>query len=150
MKISVIIVTFNRAASLKEALQSLSKQTCYPDEVIVVDNNSNDDTKEVVRRFEGALNIRYVFEEKRGIPFARNAGIEKAQYEIVAFMDDDCRPAHNWLEELVKPFYRDPLIGQVGGEILPHDKPRSIIEEFCNDDAMMRVNAEYDLDLKIG
>jgi len=148
MKISVIIVTFNRAASLKEALQSLSKQACRPDEVIVVDNNSNDDTKEVVNCFEGPLNIRYVFEEKRGIPFARNTGIKQARCEIVAFMDDDCRPRHDWLEELVKPFYQDPRIGQVGGEILPHEKPRSIIEEFCNDDAMMRVNAEYDPDLQ--
>jgi glycosyltransferase involved in cell wall biosynthesis len=148
MKTTVIIVTFNRADDLREALKCLSIQTRPPDEVIVVDNNSTDRTLEVAREFQRSLALKYFLETRQGIAYARNTGIEHAKNEIVVFTDDDCRPAPNWLEELVTPFYRDPKIGQVGGEILPLENPRSIVEEFCNDDAIMRVNPEYDPDLQ--
>lgn len=148
MKTSVIIVTFNRADDLKEALLSLTRQTRLPDEVIVVDNNSTDSTKEVAGEFKGPLNLEYVLETRQGIAYARNTGICRAKNELVVFTDDDCRPAPTWLEEIVKPFYGDPKIGQVGGEILPLRNARSIIEEFCGDDAVMRVNPEYDPDLQ--
>ena len=148
MKTTVIIVTYNRALDLKEALECLVQQTRTPDEVIVVDNNSTDNTEQIVGQFKGRLNIEYVLETEQGIAFARNRGVKHANNEIIVFTDDDCRPHTNWLEEIVKPFYLDPKIGQVGGEILSVDNPRSVVEAFCNDDAIMRVNPEYDPDLQ--
>ena len=75
---------------LKSCLNSLVTQTKKSDEVIVVDNSSNDNTKNVVINFNKQLPIRYIFEPRIGIPIARNTGIKNAKYDIIAFIDDDC------------------------------------------------------------
>ncbi|MFA5389396.1 MAG: glycosyltransferase, partial [Candidatus Omnitrophota bacterium] len=66
LKISVIVVTYNRADMLKDALLSLTAQTRLPDEVLVVDNNSSDNTREVVDNFNHGLKIKYVLERTQG------------------------------------------------------------------------------------
>ncbi|MGD0337126.1 MAG: glycosyltransferase, partial [Candidatus Omnitrophota bacterium] len=118
LRISVIIPTFNRAEILKEALSSLVLQTRIPDEVVIVDNNSSDNTKEVAEGFKHRLNIRYVLERTQGTSTARNTGIRNASGDIVVFFDDDCVAEKEWLHYLEAPFLRDPSIGMVGGEIL--------------------------------
>ena len=117
LSISVIIITRNRAESLNETLISLTKQNRQPDEVIVVDNDSKDNTREVILSFSDRLNIKYVYEAVRGIPHARNAGIENATGDIIASLDDDCVADENWLKYIEIPFIRDPNIGVVGGEV---------------------------------
>lgn len=115
--ISVIVITRNRAESLKDALISLTRQSRQPDEVIVVDNASADHTKEVILSFADRLNIKYVYEATRGIPHARNAGITNATGDIIAFIDDDCVAGEGWLKYVEIPFVRDPNVGVVGGEV---------------------------------
>jgi glucosyl-dolichyl phosphate glucuronosyltransferase len=141
LKISVIIITFNRAAMLIDVLTSLTKQKRFPDEVVVVDNNSKDDTRNVALSFEGKLNIRYVLEVKQGVSFARNAGIANASGDILVFTDDDCVPQEEWLHYLEVPFLRDPAIGIVGGDILAHRVKGNLIEDFCIAEEMLRVGA---------
>ncbi len=117
LSISVIIITRNRAESLKDALDSLTRQSRQPDEVIIVDNDSKDNTREVALSFNDRLNIKCIYEAIRGIPHARNAGIENATGDIIAYIDDDCVADQDWLKCLEIPFIRDPNIGVVGGEL---------------------------------
>jgi glycosyltransferase involved in cell wall biosynthesis len=115
--VSVVIATRNRAESLRDTLDSLTRQSRKPDEVVVVDNASSDHTKDIALKFVDSLNLKYVYEAKRGIPYARNAGIQNAGGDIIAFIDDDCIADENWLKNLEIPFVKDPHIGVVGGEI---------------------------------
>jgi len=117
LSISVIIVTRNRAGSLKDTLASLSSQSRQPEEVVVVDNASEDNTRETVLGFKDRLKIKYVYEARRGIPYARNAGLLSATGDIIAFLDDDCVASDEWLKYIEIPFIRDPNIGVVGGEV---------------------------------
>lgn len=121
-KTSIIICTYNRHDSLKDALDHLLKlcanQQNY--EIIIVDNNSKDNTKELVilytKKFNGKL--KYFFEPKKGMPYARNAGINEAKGEIVVFIDDDSLVQERWLENLIKPYIDNPKIGAVGGRVI--------------------------------
>lgn len=130
LSISVIIITLNRAESLKDTLTSLVKQSRQPDEVIVVDNGSQDNTKEVTLSFSNRLNIRYIYEGQRGVPYARNAGIRNATKDIIAFIDDDCVADKNWLKYLEIPFIKDPYVGVVGGEVSHLKAGQGIVDEF--------------------
>ena len=102
--ISVVVCTYNRAESLRETIYSLLKQDlkAVPMEILVVDNNSSDNTKNVVASFgEGnQFPIRCVFEGQQGLGYARNTGIQAAKGEIIAFIDDDIE---------VEPVYAQPL-----------------------------------------
>jgi glycosyltransferase involved in cell wall biosynthesis len=123
---SVIICTHNRSRVLSLAIQSLVNQG-FPKnryEVLIVDNNSNDNTGSVVARFvEDYSNIRCCKETNQGLSFARNRGWEEARGDYVGFFDDDAQAPPGWLEiaaeiaELRKPhlfggpyhpYYLDP------------------------------------------
>ena len=86
--ISVVLSTYNRCAILPFALESILCQEPggVAFEVIVVDNNSLDETRTVVESFaaQGHANLRYVFEPRQGVSYARNSGIANARAPIVA------------------------------------------------------------------
>ena len=138
LSISVIIVTLDRAESLKETLASLVKQSKQPDEVIVVDNGSQDETKEVILSFSDRLNVRYIYEMQKGIPYARNTGIRNAANDIIAFIDDDCVADKNWLKYIEIPFIKDPHIGVVGGEVSYFRAEQGIVDEFYSKNMPIR------------
>ncbi|MBI5761260.1 MAG: glycosyltransferase [Planctomycetales bacterium] len=85
--VSVIIPTFNRAVLVTRAVESVLGQTLPADEVIVIDDGSTDDTRDVLTRFGNR--IRYVFQENQGVSAARNRGIEAATGRYIAFLDSD-------------------------------------------------------------
>lgn len=123
MKITVIVCTFNRCDSLRLALESLALLR-VPDalqwEVLVVDNNSNDQTRAVAedfcQKYPGCF--RYLFEGKQGKSFALNTAIREAHGSIFAFTDDDVIVEPTWLEQLTAPLVAGAC-GGVGGKILP-------------------------------
>jgi len=123
MKITVIICTYNRCQSLSAALDSvaLSRLPESTDwEVLVVDNNSRDRTRDIVEDFcrKYPRRFRYRFEPKQGKSYALNAGIEEAQGEVLAFMDDDVIVEPTWLHNLTAPLFDSAWVGS-GGRILP-------------------------------
>ena len=84
--ISVIVVTYNRAHFLKDALESIQKQTFKDYEVILVDDGSTDNTKEIAEEYEG---IRYIYQEHSGISKARNTALKAAKGKWIATLDSD-------------------------------------------------------------
>jgi GT2 family glycosyltransferase len=125
VEVSLIIATRNRSALLAQSLRSLLALPARPSwELIVVDNGSTDDTQSVLNDFarEFAQPMRTAFEPKRGLGNAHNAGWKAARGRLVAFSDDDCYPATNYLAELVNCFSEMPRVGFVGGPVLLHDK----------------------------
>jgi glycosyltransferase involved in cell wall biosynthesis len=91
--ISVVIPTYNKANYLLLTLTSFLIQSYTDFEVIVIDDGSDDNTKDIVDLFKGKLNIRYFFQENKGRSIARNVGINNSQGSIIVFNDDD-RIAH--------------------------------------------------------
>lgn len=132
LAVSVVIVTRNRAEWLRDTLDSVTRQSRQPDEVVVVDNASTDHTRDVVLSFADRLNVRYVHERQRGIPHARNAAVRSATGDIVAFIDDDCVANENWLKYIEMPFLRDPNVGAVGGEVSYDRVGDGSVEAFYN------------------
>ena len=89
--ISVIVVTKDRQSLLRDCLFALANQTKTPNEILVIDNNSQDNTKEVVSSFSKKYpHIKYYCCKKIGIPYTRNLGVQKAKHNILAWLDDDC------------------------------------------------------------
>jgi len=123
MDISVILCTYNRSESLKRALDSVAKSV-FPQaidwEVLIVDNNSNDRTSEVVQEFSLRYpgRFRYSFEPRPGKSHALNRGILEASGSLLAFMDDDVVVEPTWLHNLTAVL-RDSNCAGVGGRILP-------------------------------
>ena len=119
--ISVVLSTYNRSADLLRALpMTLAQRDAPPYEVIVVDNNSTDGTREIVARYEAVSpRLRYVFEPNQGLPYARNAGIRAANGSIVAFTDDDVEVDEGWVAAIAKSFERFPEADCIGGRVLP-------------------------------
>lgn len=118
---SVVIPTFNRSLLIRETLDSLLAQdTDLPFEIIVVDNNSSDDTGAVIRSIERETSgkVRYVFEAAQGSSAARNAGIAVSQGEIIAFVDDDTVADPGWLRALAAAYRAHPDAWCVGGKVV--------------------------------
>ena len=85
MKISVVIPTFNRAEFILKTINSILEQTIKVDEIIVVDDGSTDNTKQVLKNF----NIKYIYQENKGVSSARNRGIKESKNSWIAFCDSD-------------------------------------------------------------
>jgi glycosyltransferase involved in cell wall biosynthesis len=124
LKITVAIPTYNRAALLRQTLAGVVRQQFPHDrfEVLVIDNNSRDDTRQVVDAFAGARPApRHLLEKRQGLDHARNRALAEARGDIVVFADDDILVEPDWLAQLCAPFARDGShrIGAVGGEVIP-------------------------------
>lgn len=122
--VSVVLPTYNRASSLRRAVNSLLAQRAPGRrfEVIVVDNNSDDDTKAEVGRALAERTtpaVRYLFEPAQGVSCARNAGIAAARAAIIAFVDDDVRVAPDWIATICRVFEEHPSVDCAGGRVLP-------------------------------
>jgi glycosyltransferase involved in cell wall biosynthesis len=123
VSISTVICTYNRAGYLRKALQSLTDQSLPKEqyEVIVVDNCSTDNTKQMIEEeFKHLTHFRYLFEPILGANHARNRGWRNAQGKYVAFMDSDVIASPQWLEKILEVFETvRPQPGCVGGKIQP-------------------------------
>src|SRR5712691_11140114 len=92
-RVSVVITTYNQAPYIGAALEGVFAQTRQPDEVIVIDDGSTDNTTERISPYRGR--ILYVRQVNQGVAQSRNAGIQRAQGELLAFLDGDDLSALN-------------------------------------------------------
>lgn len=122
MDATVIVCSYNRAESLRDTLAALLAQSTAPArawEVIVVDNNSPDHTRDVVEQVQrGWPLLRYEFEGAQGLSYARNHGIKCARGEVILFTDDDVLPEPDWLETTLDGMARHSALA-CGGYIAP-------------------------------
>ena len=123
MNITVIICTCNRSQSLAKTLTSLAAQALPQRadwEVLIVDNNSTDQTRQVVQEFSERYpgRFRYLLEPRPGKSYALNAGVHAAQGEVLAFTDDDVMAEPQWLHSLTSGLLTGEWAG-AGGRVAP-------------------------------
>jgi len=136
MKITVILCTYNRCRDLRTALDSVAA-SILPDsvswDVLVVDNNSNDQTREVVKEYCAKYpdHFKYLFEPTPGKSHALNSGIQQAVGDVLAFMDDDVTVEPNWLQNLTASLDTSDWAGSGGRIILqwPPSVPKWLATE---------------------
>ena len=109
--ISVIIPAYNAGGALRACLDALLVQTILPNEVIVVNDGSADDT---VRVAESYSSVVLLSQSNQGPAKARNEGARHAKGDIIVFLDSDCVPEKDWLEEMIKPFGKGNVVGVQG------------------------------------
>jgi len=121
---TVAICTYNRAKWLRGTLEFATCQDYPLDrwELLVIDNNSKDETAQIASSFDSARKPpRLVLETSQGLSHARNRALREARGEVIVFLDDDTLGDPDWLRRLMAPYEADAdaRIGVVGGEIVP-------------------------------
>ena len=146
---SIVVTTYNRAATLRGAINSLLElgPSSPPHEIIIVDNNSKDDTRAVVESFLPAAHgrLRYLFEGRQGASHGRNAGAAAAHGEVIVFTDDDVRVSPRWLEAIATVFDEHPEMAYAGGPIRaiwPSEPPAWLTDWFWSPLALVDYGAE--------
>lgn len=129
LKIAVIICSYNRADYIINAVESLYQQTLPKEafEVLVVDNNSIDNTGELVQDYitsHDDLNLHYLTESRQGASYARNTGAAFAKAPLLCFMDDDAVAEKDYLERIINFFNSHPEANGLGGRIIPNYIPK--------------------------
>jgi glycosyltransferase involved in cell wall biosynthesis len=151
----VIVCTHNRAHRLEQTLNSLQQMTVPVDlawELIIVDNNSSDNTKEVIDSFidKSSLRVKYVIERKQGVSHARNIGIHEASGHIIAFTDDDCIVDRYWIMSISKEFHADESIAGIGGRVLLYNKMDRPVSIRVHEERTILSSTDRILKLMIG
>lgn len=146
---TVVVSTRDRPHHLAGCIEALLELE-YPDhEIVIVDNApSTSATAEVVQRFAGVPNLRYVCDPQPGLSHARNTGIRESRGEVIAFTDDDVRVDPLWLAALVGGFEAASNVGCVTGPILPAElevPAHSWVEDWVGGDKTYRRRI-FDLD----
>lgn len=121
---TILVCTYNRASLLGPTLDSIAALDCPAGldwEVLVVDNNSSDETRQVVEQRQSAypVDLRYAFEPRQGKSIALNTGHDLARGDIIVYTDDDVRVPPGWLEAAVRPLLDDAAIAYTGGPVRP-------------------------------
>jgi predicted nucleotidyltransferase len=128
--LSLCVCTRNRAALLDELLASVVAQTRRPDEVLIVDNASTDDTAAVAARFAARLPLRHVVDHGDTIAKVRNRALSEAAGDVVCFTDDDCILHPEWLHFVEESFLLEDEIAIVGGRVFHHEEGPSLVDGF--------------------
>jgi len=139
-RISLVICTYNRDRYLPAALQSVSNQSFDQNnfELIIVDNNSSDNTATICKEFisnHPHLNIKYCFEEQKGLSFARNRGMAEAGASIITYVDDDVILSPSFLREIALFFETNQDAVGAGGKVIPkyeNDKEPKWMNQYLN------------------
>jgi glycosyltransferase involved in cell wall biosynthesis len=148
LNLTIAICTWNRAALLAAALDALKQavsRAAAPPEIIVVDNNSTDATVQVIAEAGRELPLRYLFQATPGLSHARNAAVEAASGDFIAWIDDDVVVGTDWLRAYEAALIERPHAAFFGGPVRPvllGEPPRWLSQAWSRVD---RVFAAIDL-----
>lgn len=133
LKISVAIITKNRLSDLKDCLATLANQSIPVDELILIDSSgikTRRKVKELCKLFP--YKCRYLFEKKKGFPYARNRALSQARFDWIAFTDDDCLVEKSWLKRIKTATSKQPHAAAIMGhsETIYKDNPYALTSEL--------------------
>ncbi|MFM6930168.1 MAG: glycosyltransferase family 2 protein [Bdellovibrio sp.] len=124
MSISLVTSTMNRPRQIGELLDCLIAQTLQADQIIIVDQSTDDLTRDVVGAYLDRLPVRYIRDPRKGLSRGRNLGLKDVSADIVAFPDDDCIYPVDTLQRVSAAFNADPELGiYTGMSITPAGSP---------------------------
>lgn len=129
--ISIVIANYNGERYLRTCLTSLLKSSFITDyEILVIDNNSTDDSLKIIREFQKKDSKIKVLKNKsnKGVPFSRNKAIKKAKGDILVFLDNDTKVDKDWLKGIIQTFSADVTIGALQCKIFDFKKTDLIQE----------------------
>lgn len=124
--ISVISTVLNEGESIRRLMDSLVAQSCQPDEVIIVDGGSHDNTVEVLHEYEDRLPLRVIVAPGSNISVGRNKAIAAARHEIIAVTDAGVTLDNDWLQNITRPLLEDDFVEVVAGFF--HPDPHTLFE----------------------
>lgn len=152
MKVSVIIPTYNRSSLILKTINSFIEQDFQLDdyEILIIDNNSNDDTFSVINDFinkSNFKNIKYFFVAEQGAHNARNFAAKISKFDILYFTDDDMIAHPNLLREIILPFKLNKLVATTTGRVIPlwESNPPSWILKYFQNQYLSLLNPDEDL-----
>ena len=131
--LSIVIPTKNRASLLGKVLESIKGQPADQNvyEVIVIDNGSTDQTREVAMEYRNRFkHFKYLYDAKPGLHVGRNRGLLESRGDVVGYLDDDVILFPNWINTVLSAF-EDEKVAYVEGSVIPHDM-NLITHEFSN------------------
>jgi glycosyltransferase involved in cell wall biosynthesis len=134
MRASIIVITRNRSNYIEETFAALRAQNANDFEIIVVDSSGENERK-TTTKLAAKYEIRYIYEPRHGQALARNVGVTHASGDIIAFTDDDCVPAHDWLAKQLEIF-SNPSIWACTGRVIQHNREGAadLFEEVAGQD----------------
>lgn len=123
---TVAIPTYNGESRLPELLERLRNQLCtetFAWEIIVVDNNSTDNTAAIIKKYQACWQcpypLKYCFEAKQGAAYARKRAVSEAKGKLIGFLDDDNYPVSNWVAVAYAFGQKYPKVGAYGSQVHP-------------------------------
>lgn len=133
MIFSLIICTYRRSESLKRLLKSLQSQTLYPDEILIIDGSTDEETRKMLdtQKFPAIKYFR-VGVENRGLTLQRNYGVNQicSNSEFICFLDDDIVPQNDYFQKLLETYLNKPNAIATGGWIRDETKWREVSRDY--------------------
>lgn len=121
MKISIVVPAYNEQNYIGLLLDSILGQTRHPDEIIICNNNSTDNTVKVIQKYQSLLPIKIVSEPKKGIRFAVEKAWRSSSGDLILKTDADCVLPSNWVKNYEQLFIRSPELSAAGGGFFASD-----------------------------
>jgi len=123
LAISVVVNTFKRPNKLLDCVRAILKNNFKNFEIIIIEQQGKGKLKEELKGLKNK-NIFYFNLKKKGASLAKNFGIKRAKGEIIAFIDDDCKPARNWLINIYRGFQKNKETAAIFGRVRPYNPRR--------------------------
>ncbi len=139
MKISIIIPVHNEQENIEELLNSIKRNNIKNKEIIVVDDGSNDDTKEILKKFKNS--IKYIYIQKSGVAKARNVGIKNSNGSLIFFFDGDVILKKNTLKIFINSFKKNKSLNILQGH---WNKTYREKANFITNHILLKVNQNFE------
>jgi glycosyltransferase involved in cell wall biosynthesis len=139
-KVTVVILTYNNAKTIEQCLIALEKQSVQEFEVLIIDDNSIDNTLNIINNYSltSKYKIRILTSGKNIVPISRNIGIRNSKSDYVAFIDSDAYANEYWVENIINSLKSGKIV-VVGGEIHPSSRNHVSKAIGLNDDSIRRL-----------